>query len=274
MSSFNDKNILITGGAGGIGLRMGRLALEEQAANLVIWDIDQNNIEEAKLHLRPEGDRLHTFYVDVSDSDQVYRAAEQVVEQLGHIDILINNAGIVVGGPFDSQQKEDIERTIAVNLLGVMHTTRAFLPHMKKRASGHIVNIASAAGHMGNPNMAVYAGSKWGVIGWSESLRIELRKEGLPIRLTSVEPGYINTGMFEGVTPPKLTPLLDPEKFSRNVIKAVIQNRIHLRTPFMVKLLPFLKGVLPTRIFDFVAGNLFQVYHSMDTFAGHRPKEN
>ena len=274
MSSFNDKNILITGGAGGIGLRMGRLALEKQAANLVVWDVEPKNIEKAKQHLEPEGDRLHTFHVDVSDSEQVYRAAEQVIEQLDHIDILINNAGIVVGGPFDSQQKEDIERTIAVNLLGVMHTTRAFLPGMKKRASGHIVNIASAAGHMGNPNMAVYAGSKWGVIGWSESLRIELRKEGAPIRLTCVEPGYIDTGMFEGVTPPKLTPLLDPEKFSRNVIKAVTQNRIHLRTPFMVKLLPFLKGVLPTRIFDFVAGKLFQVYHSMDTFTGHRPKEN
>jgi short-subunit dehydrogenase len=120
---------------------------------------------------------------------------------------------------------------------------------------------------MANPKMSVYAGSKWGVIGWSESLRLELESNS-NINVTTVEPSYINTGLFKGVSPPLLTPLLDAEDIAKKIISAIQKDKIHLREPFMVKVLPFLKGILPTRAFDFVAGRLFQVYHSMDTFKG------
>ncbi|TYP93894.1 all-trans-retinol dehydrogenase (NAD+) [Fodinibius salinus] len=266
MSTIANSHILITGGASGIGLKMGKNALERGASKLVIWDINTEKLEECNKQLANFRDRIHTYKVDVSDPEQIYQSAKKLQAEINHLDILINNAGVVVGQPFQKQNMANINKTIAVNLLGVMHTTRAFLPQMIERSTGHIVNIASAVAHMGNPNMSVYAGSKWGVRGWSESLRIELNNQNVTV--TSVEPGYIDTGMFKGVTPPLLTPLLDPENLSRRILRAVEKNKMHLRTPFMVKILPFLKGILPTKVFDFVAGKLFKAYHSMDTFTG------
>ncbi|WP_441000811.1 SDR family oxidoreductase [Fodinibius sp. SL11] len=267
MSTFKNKHILITGGAGGIGLLMGKEALKQGAEKLIIWDINENKIAKALNSLTHYGDRVFSYKVDISDPNQIYETAQQVHSEHQNIDILINNAGTVVGGDFSTHSRSDIERLIQINLLGTMHTTRAFLDSIIEQENGHIVNIASAAGRMANPKMSVYAGSKWGVIGWSESLRLELNSFS-NIKVTTVEPSYINTGLFEGVSPPTLTPLLDAEEISQKIIKAVQKNKIHLREPFMVKILPFLKGILPTRLFDFVAGRLFQVYHSMDTFTG------
>lgn len=272
MSSFNNKHILVTGGASGIGLMMGKRALQRGASKLVIWDLNSDKLNSIKNELPQFRDQILTYEVDVSVSRQIYQAAKEVVKEISHIDILINNAGIVVGKQFAQHTPDEIEQSIGVNLLGMMHTTRAFLPKMLKRKSGHVVNIASAAGLMPNPQMTVYAGSKSGAIGWSESLRIELSRHDAGINVTTVEPSYINTGMFKGITPPILAPVLEAEDITARIIKAVQQNKIHLRAPFMVKFLPFLKGILPTRIFDFIAGQLFQVYHSMDTFKGHDSK--
>jgi hypothetical protein len=118
--------------------------------------------------------------------------------------------------------------------------------------------------------MSVYAGSKWAVTGWSESLRIELEKMKKGVQVTTVQPGYIDTGMFEGVKAPLLTPILKPEKIALKIIRAVEKNKVTIRSPFMVKLTPFLKGVLPQRTFDFVAGKIFGVYSTMDSFTGRK----
>ena len=267
MSTFKNKHILITGGAGGIGLLMGRETLKYNAKKLIVWDVSEENISNCKNALSEYSKHVFTYKVDISDPDQVYQTAKQVLADHQYVDILINNAGTVVGGDFSAHNREEIERLIRINLLGTMHTSRAFLDSMINREKGHIVNIASAAGRMANPKMSVYAGSKWGVIGWSESLRLELESCS-KIGVTTIEPSYINTGLFEGVSPPVLTPLLDAEDIAKKIVRAVQKDKIHLREPFMVKILPFLKGVLPTRVFDFVAGRLFQVYHSMDTFKG------
>lgn len=269
MSNFDGKNVLITGGAGGIGLLMGKHALKEGARKLFIWDINAKAISKALDTLSKYSNQIFTYKVDIADPDQIYQKADKLLEAHGSIDILINNAGTVIGGPFSSYKKEEIERLIRINLLGTMHTTRVFLDDMVDRQSGHIVNIASAAGRMANPNMSVYAGSKWGVIGWSDSLRLELQSYP-DIHVSTIEPSYIDTGLFDGVSPPVLTPLLDPNEISEKIIQAIQNNKTHLREPFMAKILPFLNGVLPTPIFDFVAGHLFQVYHSMDTFKGRQ----
>ncbi|HKK46116.1 MAG TPA: SDR family oxidoreductase [Balneolaceae bacterium] len=267
MSSFKNKHVLITGGAGGIGLLMGKLALKEGAAKLVIWDIDAAKLDEAENHLQEYASEILTFNVNISDPEQVYQAADRVLAKIHSLDILINNAGIVIGKRFEQHSRDDIEQTIKINLLGAMHATRAFLPDMIQSRSGHIVNIASASGYLGNPRMAVYASSKWGMIGWSESLRLELEQD-TDLKVTTVEPSYIKTGLFAGVTPPFLTPLLEPLDIAKRIIDAVKRDKVHLRAPFMVKLLPLLKGLLPTRLFDLIAGKLFGVYHSMDTFQG------
>lgn len=267
MSSFTNKHVLITGGAGGIGLLMGKLALKEGASKLIIWDIDGQKLEEIQKEFEEHPSEIYTYRVDISDPVEIYNTAQEVLERIHSIDILINNAGMVVGKRFEEHSREEIEQTLNINLLGAMHTTRAFLPDMIQNRSGHIVNIASASGYLGNPRMSVYASSKWGMIGWSESLRLEL-EQNTGIKVTTVEPSYIKTGLFAGVTPPFLTPLLEPMDIAKRIIRAVQQDKIHLRAPFMVKFLPFLKGILPTRLFDWIAGRLFGVYHSMDTFKG------
>lgn len=269
MGSINGKHILITGGASGMGFLMARGALQRNAKQVTIWDIDPKKIASAEKKLRSfSSNRLSTYRVDIGQADQIYEIAERVQQRVGAVDILINNAGVISGGQFQQQSPSDIEQTIAINLTGAMHVTRAFLEKMNDQKTGHIVNIASAAGLLANPKMAVYAGSKAGMIGWSDSLRIELQQAGSNVGVTTVQPSYINTGMFEGVTAPLMTPLLDPKKFAQDILDAIQHDRIHLRAPFMVKFIPFLKGILPTRIFDFVAGKLFGVYTSMDTFTG------
>ena len=269
MADFKDKVVLVTGGASGIGFLMGKRSLKEGAAHLIIWDINEDQLLLAADTLSKEGFSVFTQLVDISDADSVVEAATRVLSDFEGIDFLFNNAGVVVGKPFHTQNSNDIARTMRINAEGMMYVTNAFLPAMIQAKSGHIINITSAAGLLPNPGMTVYSASKWAVVGWSESLRLELRKSNSPIKVLNVMPGYINTGMFKGVTPPLLMPLLEPEVITAKIIKAVKKDKIHLKEPFLVKLTTFLRGILPTSVFDALAGGVFKVYHSMDTFVGH-----
>ncbi|MEO1021576.1 MAG: SDR family oxidoreductase [Bacteroidota bacterium] len=270
MGSFKNKTVLVTGGASGIGLKMGRQALVRGAKHLILWDINEDKLITAAAHLQKEGFEVTTQIVDVSSTGDVRQAAELVRMDVGPVDILFNNAGIVVGKPFTEHSIEDIERTLGVNTTGLMLVAKAFIPDMIETGSGHIINIASAAGLTSNPGMTVYAASKWAAVGWSDSLRLEFKKEDIPIRVLTVMPSYINTGMFAGVTTPFMTPLLDPDDITKKILDAVEHDKVILREPLIVKFAPFLKGVLPQKIYDFVAGNLFRVYSSMDTFIGRK----
>lgn len=268
MSTFNNKTVLVTGGASGIGFLMGKKALINGAKHLIIWDINKDQLIFAASELAKHGYSVSTNVVDVSDSSQVQRTATEVLSAHGAVDILFNNAGIVVGKLFHEHSSDDIERTLGVNTLGLMLVANAFLPEMMKRDSGHIINITSAVGLTPNPGMTVYAASKWAAVGWSESLRLELKETHPGVRILNVMPGYINTGMFDGVKAPLLMPLLDPHKITNKIIRAVEKNRIHLKAPFLVKTTLIFRGLLPTRVYDFIAGKVFRVYESMNTFKG------
>lgn len=273
MSSFKNKNVLITGGARGIGLLMGQKALDRGAVKLIIWDVDEAALITAASRLSKLGYSVFTDVVDVSDHESVLKSAKKVLAEHDSIDILFNNAGIVRGKNFDEQSMENIKKTMDVNSLGLMYVARAFLPAMIKNGDGYIINIASAAGLTPNPGMTVYAASKWAAVGWSESLNLELQKSKAPVKVLTVMPSYINTGMFAGVTAPLLMPLLDPDDITTKILDAVERGKARLREPFMVKLTPFFRGVLPAKVYDFVAGKIFGVYDSMNTFIG-RNKED
>lgn len=217
-----------------------------------------------------KGYSVSTNLVDVRNKEQVSEVSKEVIKEQGTIDILFNNAGIIVGKSFADHSYEDIENTIAVNSLGLMYVARAFLPAMIKKGFGRIINIASAAGLTPNPGMTVYAASKWAAVGWSDSLRIELEQNHENIKVLTVMPSYINTGMFDGVKAPLLIPLLDPEKISAKILNSVEKEKIILREPLMIKLSPFVRGILPARIYDFVAGKILKVYSSMNTFKGRK----
>lgn len=269
MTQIAGSIVLITGGASGIGKIMGRKSLEKGANQLIIWDINADMLDEVVAGFREKGFSATGFVVDVADSISVQQAARQVLQNIGAPHILINNAGIVAGNQlFQEYTIAEIEHTIAINTIGPMLVTQAFLPAMVARGNGHVVNIASAAGLMPNPRMSVYAASKWAIVGWSESLRLELEQQNYNLHVTTVTPGYINTGMFDGVKAPFLTPILEPESIAGAVLDAVAANKIFLRKPAIVHLLPLLRGLLPARLFDLIAGRFFNVYNSMDKFTG------
>lgn len=268
MSSFENKIVLITGGASGIGFLMGKKALRRGAEKLIIWDVNSEGLDKVSAELGSKGYSVSTELIDVSDHEGVLKAAEKTLEEHGRVDILFNNAGVVAGKQFSEHSMESIKKTMDVNSLGLMYMARAFLPAMIENNFGHIINIASAAGLTPNPGMTVYAGSKWAAVGWSESLNLEMEKNGHPIKVLTVMPSYINTGMFDGVKTPFLTPLLDPDRITDKILNAVERDKDRLREPFMVKLTPFIKGILPAKAYNFVAGKIFGVYQSMDTFKG------
>ncbi|HQD12664.1 MAG TPA: SDR family oxidoreductase, partial [Chitinophagales bacterium] len=273
MSTIKGANVLVTGGANGIGKLMGLKCLQEGAANLIIWDINEENLEKTQKEFNSKGYKnVSTYVVDVSNINDIEKSATEVLLEIGNIDILFNNAGIVAGKKkFWEYTASDIEKTIQINVSGVMHVTRVFMKDMIKQRKGHIINISSASALIGLPQGSVYASSKWAVLGWSESLRMELEQEGGDLHVTTVCPSYIDTGMFKGVKAPLLFPLLQPEDISSKIIKAVKKNEIILMQPDNVNLVPILKGLFPPRVFDVVAGWL-GVYSSMSSFEG-RPKE-
>jgi all-trans-retinol dehydrogenase (NAD+) len=274
MSQIRGANVLVTGGANGIGKLMGLKCLQEGAANLIIWDINEENLHKTQKEFSSKGYKnVYTFVVDVSNIDDIEKSATEVLLEIGNIDILFNNAGIVAGKKsFWEYSAKDIEKTIQINISGVMHVTRVFLKDMIKQRKGHVVNISSASALIPLPKGSVYASSKWAVLGWSESLRMELEQEGKDLHVTTVCPSYIDTGMFKGVKAPLLFPLLQPDDIVNKIIKAVKTNQTILMQPDNVNIVPVLKGIFPARVFDVVAGWL-GVYSSMNSFEGRPENE-
>ena len=266
------SNVLITGGASGIGKIMGRMALEKGARNLIIWDINIAAIEAVKQEFKELGN-VYGYRVDVSSNDTVVNTYKRVLEDCGEVDILINCAGIVTSNKtFDKMSADEITRTININTIAPMFVAHAMLPGMLRRNRGHICTITSAGGMLSNPKMSVYAASKWGATGWSDSVRIELQEMKSKVRITTVAPYYINTGMFDGVKSP-IIPILKPEYVSRKVLRAIEKNKNFAGIPFGFHFIRFWQAFLPTRVFDFFFGKVFGIYHAMDQFTG-RTKGN
>lgn len=269
---FENANVLITGGASGIGKIMGRMALEKGAGCLIIWDINLTAIEAARTELGKIG-RVKGYVVDVSNNAIVELAYGKTVADCGDIDILINCAGIVTSNrTFDQMSTDEIVRTMNINTLAPMYVAHAMLPDMIRRNRGHICTIASAGGMISNPKMSVYAASKWGVIGWSDSVRIELQEMKSKVHITTVAPYYINTGMFDGVRS-RIIPILKPEYASRKIIRAIEKNTSFKGIPFGFHFIRFWQAILPTRVFDYFFGTVFGIYHTMDNFTGRKQQQ-
>lgn len=267
------QRVLITGAAMGMGRVYAERAVEERAAAVVLWDVNRDALEATAESLRAQGGAVHTFVVDLSRREAIADAADRVRRDVGDIDILFNNAGIVRGKYFwEHEPAGDIELTMAVNALAPMHVAREFLPAMiANRRESRIVNIASASGLVSVPRMSVYGASKWAVTGWSDSLRLELEQAGhRHVRVTTVNPTYIGTGMFAGAKPMVMTPIMTPEYVTGRVWRAMKRGTPRLWLPKSVYLSAALKGILPLRAFDWMADRVFGVYRSMDSFTGRK----
>jgi len=270
MYSIAGKTMLVTGGSRG----MGKLFCEHgvaEGAKIIIWATNEHRMKETAEELSRRGGEVYTYKVDVSDRKAIEEAAENVLKEHGTVDILINNAGIVVSAYFWEHTNDQIEKTMRINSEALMYICRAFLPGMIEKREGRIVNLASAAGLISNPKMSVYCASKWAVNGWSDSLRLELEQEGYDnICVTTVTPGYVNTGMFDGAKAPLMTPILEPEPFVMKVWESMKKGQVVVRSPWTVYLVAIMKGILPIRLFDLIFGRIFGVYKSMNEFKGHK----
>ena len=248
---------------------MSRMALERGARQVVIWDINEQNIASAEQELSAYG-KVKGYRVDVSDSKSVEQAYKTATEECGDIDIVINCAGIVTSNKtFDKQNIGDIERTMSINAVAPMFVALQALPDMLRRGKGHLCNIASAAGMLSNPKMSVYAASKWAVIGWSDSVRIELQQMRSGVHCTTIAPYYINTGMFDGVRS-RIFPLLKPESVARKILRAIEKNKSFKGLPFSFHFIRTCQAVLPTAWFDKIMGDWVGIYSTMDHFTGRK----
>ncbi len=267
MTKFKDNTILITGGASGIGFLMAQISIQKGASDIILIDINAEGLENAENELRSSKSNILCLQTDITKESDLKNAVSAIEKARLQVDILINNAGVVTGKNFVDHSFQDIDRNMMVNSIAPMKLTSAILPGMIKRKAGHIINISSAASMLSNPKMSVYCASKWALTGWSDSLRIEMEKEKTGVKVLTVTPYYIDTGMFAGVRSP-VVPILKPESVARKIIKAIEKNKIILRTPWIIYTLPFVKGILPKRLLDIFIGRFFGIYHSMDKFKG------
>lgn len=234
MKDFHDKEVLVTGAGSGIGRETARL-FAEQGARLSLVDLNDEGNEQTRALIADKGGEARCFHADVSDAG----AVEALAAELPVLDVLVNNAGIGSAGRFLDTSLDTWRKVMDVNLMGVVHGCRAFLPAMVARgAGGHVVNIASAAAFVAAPEMPIYATSKFAVLGFSESLRADMARHGIGV--SAICPGFINTpivgssimeggmGADEGVRE-KIVRFYEkrnytPEKVARGVLEAVRHN--------------------------------------------------
>ena len=262
--TIDGARVLITGAGSGIGRLMALDAAARGAAEILIWDLSADSGDAVRDEITAVGGQARSFEVNVADSAQV----ETVAERTGPVDILINCAGIVTGKKLLDADADAIRRVYDVNTLALYWTTKAFLPGMLERDRGAVVTIASAAGLTGVARQTDYSASKWAAVGFTESLRSELRAEGSRVGTLVVCPFYINTGMFDGVRTkfPRLLPILEETDVSTRVLDAIESGREQLVMPPLVRLVPGVR-LLPTRAFDTVM-DFLGVNQTMDHYTG------
>jgi NAD(P)-dependent dehydrogenase (short-subunit alcohol dehydrogenase family) len=240
------KIAVITGGASGIG-KGTALAMARLGMDVVIADVNDQRLEETCAELAAHGSRVLTVHCDVSKEADIQRLAQVAGMEMGHVDILMNNAGVVLRGALEQISMADWEWSFGINVLGVVHGIRAFLPQMIARGSGYIINTASIAGLVAlTGEGAPYIASKFAVVGLSEALALYARPKGIGVSVLC--PGGVETNLHEtervvGLTPESTVAeaalagvfhsvLMTPEQIGEIVVDAVRQNRFFILPDF------------------------------------------
>lgn len=269
MTDFKDSGVVLTGAASGIG-RLMALRIAAAGGRVALWDIDEAGLARVRDEIAAAGGQAVAIPCNLADRAAIANAAQRTLDELGSVDILINNAGIVSGQNLLEVSDEQIELTFDVNTLALFWTARAFLPAMLQRDHGHIVTIASAGGIAGTARLVDYCSSKFAAVGFDDSLRAELNSLGSKVRTTVVCPYYIDTGMFAGVSTrfPFLLPILKPEKTVRRILGAITGNKRRVIMPWFVYT-TYLLRLAPVAVSDWLL-DFFGVTHSMDRFIGRK----
>lgn len=223
MKSVSGEIALVTGGGGGLG-RLISLRLANLGAIVVVWDINKDGIDETVKLIQSAGGTCYGYVCNLCNRNDVYKKAEILKQQIGKVSILVNNAGVANGKKFMDTPDELIIKTMDVNIMSHFWTVKAFLPGMMEDNKGHIVSIASLAGHVGIPKLVDYCASKFAAVGFDEALRMELEADNYNINTTVICPYFIkSTGMFEDVQS-RFMPTLSPNEVADRVIDAMRCN--------------------------------------------------
>jgi len=253
--SFKDKIVLVTGGGMGIGKLMCE-KLRTQGAIVVIWDINESALSEM------EQKGFHTYMVDVTNRAVVFENQKKVKDEIGVVDVLINNAGIVCGKPLMELTEKQVNLTMGVNCISHFWTCQAFLPDMIDRRSGHIVTISSIAGFDGLPGLSDYCASKFACRGFAESLRRELH--GTNVKSTIIHPFVINTGMFHGTKSASgfwklFGSQIEPDYAAREILNQTALGRTRSLLPLYSFWVPAAAEMIPWWARDLLAKKSFDM---------------
>jgi len=232
---------LVTGASSGIG-RATALRLSHAGARVVPLGRDRPALDEVAA--RTGGSAI---VADLAQPAEVARAAAESLTVAGRVDVLVNNAGEGWAGPFAEINPLRAELLVRTNLLAPIRLARAVLPPMLERKSGHIVNVASIAGHVGVPGEAVYAATKAGLIGFSESLRYELAGTGVGVSVVS--PGVVRTAFFERRGSPyrrRFPRLIDPDRVAQAIVRAIRHGKPQVFEPKWMAFPVWLRGAFPS----------------------------
>jgi NAD(P)-dependent dehydrogenase (short-subunit alcohol dehydrogenase family) len=194
MKSFENKVAAVTGAASGIG-RCLALELANRKCHLALSDIEEDGLRETSDQAKALGVRVTSERVDVADREAVHAWADRVVHDYDRVNLIFNNAGVALASTVESMSYGDFEWLMGINFWGVVHGTKAFLPHLKATGDGHIVNISSVFGLAGIPSQSAYNSAKFAVRGFTECLRQELDMMQCGVSATSVHPGGIKTAI-------------------------------------------------------------------------------
>ncbi len=266
-SMFNET-VLITGGGCGLGRALA-LRFAKLGANVVIWDIDESALKQTVKSVKKQFDILIKAYIcDITDSQLVYETAEKVRQEVGNVTILINNAGILYGKSLLELSDEQIMNTLKVNTISNFWTLKAFLPNMLTENKGHIVTIASICGRTGFERMTDYCASKHAVLGFAESLGIELsRRESNQIKTTVVCPTFFSTDLITGVKPAGAIAVLEKNTVADRIIDGILTDEEVIIIPKYFNILFFIKSIIPVKAYNKLY-ELLGGYQVMKNFSG------
>jgi short-subunit dehydrogenase len=245
--SLSGKVVAITGAARGIG-RATAKELVGKGCKVAIGDLD---LATAKQTAEELGGGTVALPLDVTDRISFRSFLDDAEKQLGPIDVLVNNAGIMPVGLFIEESEDSARRQVDINLHGVITGTQMALKRMRPRDAGHIVNIASSAGKAGVPGIATYSATKHAVVGLSEAVRAELRGTGTEI--SCVMPLPVNTALMEGVGAQRLVKIVEPEDVANEIVDALEAPRFDVFVPRSLKLTVTGANLLPRRAREAVA---------------------
>ncbi len=206
------KTAVVTGGASGIGKAIATTFAAE-GARVAVCDLDRENAEKVAGEIRAAGGAARAYETDVSDWGNVAEVAKKVLEDLGAVNILVNNAGITRDNLIVRMSDKEWNDVLSVNLKGVFNVTKAFVPGMLRQRSGKVISISSVVGIMGNAGQANYAASKAGIIGLTKALAKELAPRGITVN--AIAPGFIKTRMTEALTQDQASALVQRIPLSR-----------------------------------------------------------